>query len=240
MPPARGNVFNPAGLVERERAPAPALSPCACDDDVFRVGRVLGHGAWCRDSRSRRRCDGGAARWTLEHYFGDDAPGAVAAAEKNAMVAHDAAGCRVRLSASEQRQRSWSDFPTMMQESGRLEQVEDGRPRSEGFCHALQQFLHTGACWLESDALPADTVSACRSTAMSYLETLRTELSRQKRALLQNAQLDPGSHRANALLRCDFAEITERDGGRLDMRYRMNEPPFCDPSVVRPRRRPRF
>ena len=180
------------------------------------------------------------ARWTLEHYFGDDAPGAVAAAEKNTMVAHDAAGCRVRLSASEQRQRSWSDFPTMMQESGRLEQVEDGRPRSEGFCHALQQFLHTGACWLESDALPADTVSACRSTAMSYLETLRTELSRQKRALLQNAQLDPGSHRANALLRCDFAEITERDGGRLDMRYRMNEPPFCDPSVVRPRRRPRF
>eukprot|EP01045_Picozoa_sp_COSAG04_P020503 COSAG04_NODE_2104_length_4778_cov_3.530883_7_plen_268_part_01 len=35
-----------------------------------------------------------------------------------------------------------------------------------------------------------------------------------------------------SLLRCDFAELTERDGGRLDMRFRMNEPPFSDPSIV--------
>jgi hypothetical protein len=175
--------------------------------------------------------------WALEHYFGPEAADSVGAAgaAENAPAAQDAAGCRVRLSASEQRERSWSSREECSEvlESTRLEQEEDRRPRSAAFCNALQQFMHTGACWLESDALPADTVSACRSTAISYLATLRTELSRQKRALLQSGKLEPDSHRATALLRCDFAEITERDGGRVDMRYRMNEPPFSDPSIVR-------
>ena len=175
-----------------------------------------------------------AARWALEHYFGADAPGSVGvAATENTVVAQDAAGCQVRLSASEQRQRSWSSRRDVGAET-RLEQEEDGHPRSPAFCQALQQFLHTGVCWLESDALPADTVSACRSTAISYLATLRTELSRQKCALLQSGQLEPDGYRAAALLQCDFAEVTVRDGGRVDMRYKMNEPPFSDPSVVRP------
>lgn len=171
-----------------------------------------------------------AQAWELSHYFGPSAVDPVGAGP----AAEDAAGCRVQLSHTEQREWRWSSRgPKEPQTEQQEQQLE--RPRSAAFCNALQRFLHTGACWMESGVLSADTVSACRSSAISHLTVLRAELGRQKRELLQSGNLDPAGHRTTALLRCDFAELTERDGGRVDMRYRMNEQPFSDPSIVRTR-----
>lgn len=192
----------------------------------------------CRDGHfsSRRsmaveRAAAAPVPWELEHHFG---PNAVATIGTCAAAA-DAAGCRVQLSPAEQRERSWSSRDERAEGEQQAEpHAQPERPRSAAFCSALRQFLHTGACWLESGALPAETVSACKACAVSHLATLRSELARQKRELLHSRSGgDPGDHRTTALLRCDFAELTERDGGRVDMRYRMDEPPFSDPSIVR-------
>ena len=167
----------------------------------------------------------------LGDYFEQDATGGSWApgGTRRAAAVRDAAGCRVRLSAAELRDRKWDS-------SGG---AGAGERRSPAFCSALRQFLCTGVCWLESGALSPTTVTACRSSAIDHLATIRSELGRQKRQLLQasssSANGDPddsSAHRTAALLRCDFAELTERDGGRVDMRYRMDEAPFSDPSIV--------
>ena len=184
-----------------------------------------------RRSMAVERAAAAPVPWELEHHFG---PNAVATIRTCAAAA-DAAGCRVQLSPAEQRERSWSSRDERAEGEQQAEpHAQPERPRSAAFCSALRQFLHTGACWLESGALPAETVSACKACAVSHLATLRSELARQKRELLHSRSGgDPGDHRTTALLRCDFAELTERDGGRVDMRYRMDEPPFSDPSIVR-------
>ena len=168
------------------------------------------------------------APWELEYYFGARAEAPIGA------PASDAEGCRVQLSPTEQRERRWSSRHNGDDNESEGSGMRPERPRSVAFCDALRQFLHTGVCWLESGALPEETVRACKRCAASHLLKLRGELGRQKRKLLHsNGEGDPGDHRMTALLRCDFAELTERDGGRVDMRYRMNEPPFSDPSIVR-------
>ena len=140
----------------------------------------------------------------LQHYFSKGGTLAAGAA------APDAAGCQVHLSLAERQAGRWAVA------------AEDAAvPQSAAFSQALRHFLATGVCWLESDALPAATVTKCRGGAADRMATLRAELSRQRRELLAaGAPDDTGAaaHRADSLLRCDFAEITERDGGRIDVR----------------------
>jgi hypothetical protein len=137
-------------------------------------------------------------------------------------------GCRVVLSPEEQRTRQWS------QPHPRPSSSND--TASPAFCCAISRFLSSGVCWFEN-ALPPELVQECRRSAVRRLNHLRGELSEQKRAMISSscsgcAAAEVSEHRSIALMRCDFAELTERDGGRVDMRYRMDEPPFSNPTIV--------
>jgi ectoine hydroxylase-related dioxygenase (phytanoyl-CoA dioxygenase family) len=81
-------------------------------------------------------------------------------------------------------------------------------------------FEKNGVVHIE-DTLPSKLVFDALNKANDSLEFLEGEVAKQRSGLSQDEH-----HRAVRIHRCDFRELVKRDGGRLDMRYKMAEPPF--------------
>lgn len=96
---------------------------------------------------------------------------------------------------------------------------------------ALEVFASSGVCCVEQ-ALPQDIVDLCYAKSVANM----TELMAKRDALLQSVlRRDQGRSFDDEevdLKTVSFHEIEGLTGGRLDMRYKMLEPPFNAPELI--------
>ena len=109
------------------------------------------------------------------------------------------------------------------QERSDLERGGEWEQSSSTFQEAKKRFDEEGVLAI-SNAVPASLVDATHTRAKHDLSILESEVAAQRQALTKDQH-----HRAVRVHRCDFRELVQRDGGRLDMRYRLTDPPLNSP-----------
>ena len=95
------------------------------------------------------------------------------------------------------------------------------------FDHAVDVFLSSGCCIIPK-VLPTKFVSKCKEKATADLEYLNTQLQNRKSEALQGHN----EHLLARVARGDFRELVDRDGGRRDVRFQLDRPPFTSPCLV--------
>lgn len=95
------------------------------------------------------------------------------------------------------------------------------------FDHAIDVFLSSGCCIIPK-ALPKKFVSKCKEKASADLQYLNTQLQNRKDQALQSHN----EHLLARVARGDFRELVDRDGGRRDIRFQLDRPPFTSPCLV--------
>lgn len=123
--------------------------------------------------------------------------------------AADAAACRV------------PDCDITAATAGGEEQQAAARWADRGAVRrAADTFLGSGLCWFDGALAPA-AVTRCQEKATEHLALMRRALAARGSG--------GGGHGSEPV---DFAELVARDGSRLDLRHRMDEPPFSGREVV--------
>jgi ectoine hydroxylase-related dioxygenase (phytanoyl-CoA dioxygenase family) len=106
------------------------------------------------------------------------------------------------------------------------ENVSSGwSPDSNSFSNACKRFNTLGVVTIPN-VLSAEMVEKLHSHATTDLAFLENELQRQAQSLTADEH-----HRAVSLHRVDFREIVKRDGGRVDMRYNLEQSPYTDSRI---------
>ena len=78
------------------------------------------------------------------------------------------------------------------------------------------------------NVLPSDYVKKSKSKLESDLEYLSSELQERRREAIESNQ----EHIMSRVARGDFRELTDRDGGRRDIRFQLDRFPFTAPGLV--------
>jgi ectoine hydroxylase-related dioxygenase (phytanoyl-CoA dioxygenase family) len=97
---------------------------------------------------------------------------------------------------------------------------------STSFKKACERFNSLGAITIPN-VLSSAMVDQVNSHATADLESLEGELQRQSQSLTADEH-----HRAVQIHRVDFREIVKRDGGRIDMRYKLDQAPYTDSQLA--------
>ncbi len=98
---------------------------------------------------------------------------------------------------------------------------------SSSFADALKIFLSSGCCAIP-EVLPHDFVTKSKSKLASDLEYLSLELRNRGSEAVEHNQ----EHLMARVLRADFRELVDRDGGRRDIRFQLDRFPFTTPGLV--------
>ena len=104
---------------------------------------------------------------------------------------------------------------------------------NSSFREAIDTFLSSGCCVIPTrDVLPPEFVQLCLDRAKKDYTFLESLLEKERELLLNSSICQNGDHghyyhhRIAASTRQDYAEWLARDGGRVDIRYKMNEHPY--------------
>lgn len=116
---------------------------------------------------------------------------------------------------------------------------------TSSFRKAIGTFLSSGCCVIDHPVLPPHFVNTCLEKAKAdyrFLEGLmekeRENLSNNNNYKSSGETTDGGGdhnqhhHRMVALTRQDYAEWVARDGGRVDIRYGLNEYPYNSGGLI--------
>ena len=114
---------------------------------------------------------------------------------------------------------------------------------SSTFQKAVGAFLSSGCCVIDEPVcLPPDFVQTCLDRAKNDWDVLENLMAQERERILRgdnNGKHDNGGnandgngnnhyrhHRMAALTRQDYSEWVARDGGRVDIRYKLNDYPY--------------
>lgn len=101
-----------------------------------------------------------------------------------------------------------------------------GKQASESsFQKAVGTFLSSGCCFLNRSVLPPDFIQTCLTQAKADYKFLHSKIEKEREKILHSSS-EETHHRLAALSRQDYAEWVARDGGRVDIRYGLNEYPY--------------
>lgn len=109
-------------------------------------------------------------------------------------------------------------------ESGTYETVAEETNESS-FQKAVGTFLSSGCCFLDRLVLPSDFVQTCLIQAKDDYKFLKAKMEKEREKILHSNSEDT-HHRLASLSRQDYTEWVARDGGRVDIRYGLNEYPY--------------
>lgn len=102
------------------------------------------------------------------------------------------------------------------------ENGEQNQKEPSSFETAIGSFLSSGCCFINKPVLPPYFVKTCLERAKADYKFLNTKMDKEREKILH----DGNHHRMVALSRQDYAEWVARDGGRVDIRYGLNEYPY--------------
>ena len=104
----------------------------------------------------------------------------------------------------------------------REHEIANKEPVQNSFQNAIGTFLSSGCCFLNSRVLPSHFVQTCLNKAKNDYKFLKARMEKERDKILH----ENNHHRMVALSRQDYAEWVARDGGRVDVRYGLNEYPY--------------
>ena len=102
------------------------------------------------------------------------------------------------------------------------ENGEHNQTQPSSFESAIETFLSSGCCFVNKPVLPPHFVKTCLDRAKADYKFLNAKMDKEREKILH----DGNHHRMVALSRQDYAEWVARDGGRVDVRYRLNHYPY--------------
>lgn len=107
---------------------------------------------------------------------------------------------------------------------------DDNDYNDSTFSKAIRTFLSSGCCVFPDCVLPSRFVKDCHTRARNDLDFLQSELLVRKKQALEVGHRN--HHLLASVQRVDFAEMVARDGGRCDVRFRLDRFPFTAPGLV--------
>lgn len=105
------------------------------------------------------------------------------------------------------------------------EKNQSKEPSESSFEKAIGTFLSSGCCFVNQPVLPSHFVKTCLDRAKADYKFLKFELEKEREKILNESD-QSNHHRMVSLSRQDYVEWVARDGGRVDIRYGLNEYPY--------------